>query len=82
MASEIHRKKPQGRPISKRTSKANSRKSVVRSKVEHVFGHQKDRMGLIIRTIGLARAKAAITMANMVYNMGRLRWLLSRGVSA
>ena len=53
--------------------KANGRKSVVQSKVEHVFGHQKDRMGLVVRTIGLARAKAAITIANMAYNMGRLR---------
>ncbi|MCJ8335991.1 MAG: IS5 family transposase [Epibacterium sp.] len=79
MVSEIHRKKPRGRPMSKRTSKANGRKSVVRSKVEHIFGHQKDRMGLVVRTIGLARAKAAITIANMAYNMGRLRWLLSRG---
>jgi IS5 family transposase len=53
MQSEIHRKKPRGRPMSKRTSKANGRKSAVRSKVGHVFGHQKDRMGLVIRTIGL-----------------------------
>ena len=30
-------------------------------------------MGLVVRTIGLARAKAAITIANMAYNMGRLR---------
>ena len=82
MESEIHRKKPRGRSMSKHTSKANGRKSVVRSKVEHVFGHQKDRMGLIIRTIGQARAKAAITMAIMVYNMGRLRWLLSRSAPA
>jgi hypothetical protein len=35
-------------------------------------------MGLIIRAIGLARAKAAITIANM----GRLRWLLSRSAPA
>lgn len=82
MKSEIHRKKPRRRPMSRRTSRANARKSVVRSKVEHVFGHQKDRMGLIIRTIGLARAKATITLANMVYNMGRLRWLLSRTAPA
>jgi len=68
--------------MSKRTPKANGRKSVVQSKVEHVFGHQKDRMGLIIGTIGLARAKAAITMANMVYNIGRLRCLLSRSAPA
>lgn len=82
MKSEIHRKKPRRRPMLRRTSRANGRKSVVRSKVEHVFGHQKDRMGLIIRTIGLARAKATTTLANMVYNMGRLRWLLSRTASA
>ena len=68
--------------MSKRRFKAKGRKSVARSKVEHVFGQQKDPMGLVIRTIGLARAKAAITMANMVYNMGRLRWLLSRAAPA
>ncbi|NSY39849.1 IS5 family transposase, partial [Leisingera sp. ANG59] len=82
MKSEIHRKKPRGRPMSTPTSRANGRKSVVRSKVEHVFGHQKDRMGLTIRTIGLARARATITLANMVYNIGRLRWLLSRTAPA
>ncbi len=82
MVSEIHRKKPRGRPMSKPTSRANGRKSIVRSKVEHVFGHQKERMGLIIRTIGLARAKATISLANMVYNLGRLRWLLSRAAPA
>lgn len=68
--------------MSKPTSRANDRKSVVRSKFEHVFGHQKDRMSLFIRTIGLARAKATITLANMVYNMGRLRWPLSRSAPA
>ncbi|WP_155773929.1 hypothetical protein [Rhodovulum sp. MB263] len=82
MVSEIHRKKPRARPMSKRTSRANGRKPVVRSKVEHVFGHQKDRMGLFIRTIGFERAKAAITLANMVYNMGRLRWLLGRAATS
>lgn len=82
LKSEVHRKKPRGRTMSKRTSRANGRKSAVRAKVEHVFGHQKDRMGLVIRTIGLARAKATITLANMVYNMGRLRWLLSQTAPA
>ncbi len=32
--------------------------------------------------LGLARAQVTITLANMVYNMGRLRWLLSRSVPA
>ena len=76
--SRIHRKKPHKRPMPARTAKANGRKSKDRAKVEHVFAHQKARMGLTIRTVGLARAKAAVTMANIAYNMGRLRWLLGR----
>lgn len=82
MVSRIHRKKPRGRPMSRRTSRANGRKSVIRAKVEHVFAHQKARMGMTIRTIGLARARAAITLANMAYNMSRWRWLDSRAAPA
>jgi transposase, IS5 family len=82
MKSQVHRKKPRGRPMPKRTRRANGRKSAVRAKVEHVFAQQKDRMGLTIRTIGLARAKAAITLANMAYNMTRLRWLLRQTAPA
>ncbi|MBB1492706.1 transposase [Paracoccus sp. MC1854] len=82
MTSRIHRKKPRGRPMSKRTSRANAAKSALRSKVEHVFGHQKARMRLTIRTIGIARAEAAITLANMAYNMTRWRWLNGRAASA
>ena len=43
--------------------------------VEHVFAEQKSRMGLFIRTIGLARAKLKIGLANLAYNMKRLIWL-------
>jgi IS5 family transposase len=31
-------------------------------------------MGLFVRTIGLARAKVKIGMANLVYNIRRLVW--------
>ena len=82
MISRIHRKKPRGRPMPSRTSRANGRKSAVRSKVEHVFAHQKTRMRLTIRTIGIARARAAVTLANMAFNMTRWRWLNSRTVPA
>lgn len=47
-------------------------KSAVRSLVEHVFTEQKDRMGLVIRTVGIARARVKIGMANLVYNFKRL----------
>ena len=41
--------------------RANTAKSKIRSRVEHVFAAQKDRMGLFIRTVGTARAKTKIT---------------------
>jgi IS5 family transposase len=80
--SRIHRKKPKGKPMPKRTAKANAKKSEVRAHVEHPFAHIKGPMRLVIRTIGLARAKAAITLANMGYNMKRWCWLDRRSLSA
>jgi IS5 family transposase len=68
----VHRKKPKGRPMPRRTAIANGRKSKIRSHVEHVFAEQKSRMGLVIRTIGIARATLKIGMANIVYNIKRL----------
>ena len=70
--SRIHRKKPRGKAMSDRTRKANSVKSRVRARVEHVFAQQKAHMALLIRTIGLKRAEAKITLANLAYNMNRL----------
>lgn len=70
--SRVHRKKPKGRPMPRRTAIANGRKSKIRSHIEHVFAEQKSRMGLMIRTIGIARATLKIGMANIVYNVKRL----------
>lgn len=80
--SRIHRKKPRGQPMPERTRKSNGLKSMVRARVEHPFAHQKGPMGMTIRTIGIARARAAITLANMAYNMKRWRWLDSRSAPA
>ena len=73
--SQLHRKKPKGRAISEPVRRANNAKSKIRSRVEHVFAEQKDRMGLFIRTIGIARAKTKIGLANLVYNIKRLLFL-------
>jgi len=80
--SRIHRRKPKGRPMPKRTARANARKSAVRAHVEHPFAHQKGPMGLVIRTIGIARATAAVTLVNMAYNMKRWCWLDRRSLPA
>jgi IS5 family transposase len=70
--SRVHRKKPKGKPMPDATRRANAEKSKVRSRVEHVFAAQKDRMGLFVRTIGIARTRVKIGMANLVYNFKRL----------
>lgn len=44
----------------------NATRARVGSRVEHVFAAEKRRMGLVVRTIGLARATAKITLANLV----------------
>jgi IS5 family transposase len=73
--SHIHRKKPKGKAMPEAVRRTNNAKSKVRARVEHVFAEQKDRMGLFIRTIGLARARIKIGMTNLVYNMKRLNFL-------
>ena len=62
----------------KATRSANFKKSSIRARVEHVFAHQKNRFGLLIRTIhwptgdcrqsprgGLARAEAKLALAKL-----------------
>ncbi|MEO1318856.1 MAG: transposase, partial [Pseudomonadota bacterium] len=72
LTSRIHRRKPAGKPMPQHMARANAKKSAVRAAVEHVFAHQKTRFGLFIRTIGLARAEAKLTLANIAYNFDRL----------
>lgn len=67
--SDIHHKKPKGRPMSEASAKANGRRSRIRAFVEHVFAQQKYRMGLFVRTIGIARARTKFGMANLAYNL-------------
>ena len=72
LKSRIHRRKPKGKPMPEHMARANAAKSAIRARVEHVFAHQKNRYGLFIRTIGIARAQAKLTLANLAYNFDRL----------
>jgi transposase, IS5 family len=78
LVSRIHRKKPKGKAMPERMRIANAQKSKVRSAVEHVFAHQKGLMGMCVRTIGIARAKVKIGLANLAYNMRRFVWLRAK----
>jgi transposase, IS5 family len=82
LTSHIQRKKPRGRPMPINVARANGKRSAIRAHIEHVFAEQKARMGLFVRTIGLARATTKIGLANLVYNMRRLIWLESTAALA
>ena len=72
--SQIHHRKPKGRLMAPHIRRGNAGRSKARAAVEHVFARQKGGRGLFIRTIGVARAKVKIGMANLFYNIGRLVW--------
>jgi len=70
--SQVHHRKPQGRPMPPHIRRGNASRSSVRAGIEHVFAQQKGPMDLCIRTIGIVRAKVKIGLANLTYNIRRL----------
>jgi transposase, IS5 family len=72
LKSRIHRRAYRNRELSEAQKAANTTRSKVCARVEHVFGDQKNGMGAgIVRTIGIVRARCKIGMTNLVYNMRR-----------
>jgi IS5 family transposase len=73
LRSRIHQRASRNHPLSKAQENANRKKSRIRVRVEHVFGAQQiSPGGRIVRTIGIARAKAKIGLQNLAYNIRRL----------
>jgi len=70
--SQVHHRKPKGKPMAAHIRRGNHTRSKHRAPVEHVFAYQKQVMGMLIRTIGIARARTKIGLANITYNMRRL----------
>jgi IS5 family transposase len=79
---QFQRAKPRGKPMPAHVARGNATRGRIRALVEHVFAEQKRRLHLTVRTIGLARARAKITLANLAYNMRRLTWLEGRPAPA
>jgi transposase, IS5 family len=79
---QIQRSKPRGKKMPAQIARGNATRARVRSRVEHVFTAQKCRLGLIVRTIGIARARVKIGMANLAYNFTRLGRLNGRTAPA
>ena len=76
LKNEIHHKGNRGRSLSAAKLRVNKKRSKVRARVEHVFGYQQNSLGgKLIRTVGIARAKAKIGLMNLAYNMKRYVFL-------
>ena len=72
---QFQRKKPGGKPMPAHLVRGNATRARVRSLVEHVFAAQNCRLGLVVRTVGMMRARVKIGLANLAYNFSRLAWL-------
>jgi IS5 family transposase len=80
--SHIHERAHRNKPLTEEQKAADTEKSRVRARVEHVFGHIETAMnGCYVRTIGMARAQAKIGMGNLAYNISRFTFLM-RGSTA
>jgi len=76
--SHVHERPYRNTPLTESQKSANHERSKIRVRVEHVFGSQLQLAGdLLVRTIGLARAKTAIGLRNLGYNLNRLGYLKS-----
>ena len=63
LQSRIHRRAARDRPLSERQKSANTTRSKVRTRVEHVFGQQQSLMGgKIVRTIGHCAGEVQVGM--------------------
>lgn len=82
--SHIHRRAHRNKPLTPRQEAANKRRSRVRVRVEHVFGHIETSMhGCYVRTTGIARARTKIGLEVLAYNISRFTFLMrSQGRTA
>lgn len=74
----IQRKGSRHRKLTEREQDGNRSRAKIRCRIEHVFGVQAQKAGnLLLRTIGIVRARAKIGLRNLAYNIDRMGMLLA-----
>jgi IS5 family transposase len=74
--SNILEKGVRNKPLTQKQIASNKKKSKIRVRVEHIFGFMTNSMhGMMIRSIGMIRAKCAVGLKNLTYNLFRLMQL-------
>jgi IS5 family transposase len=76
----LQRKGCKNLPLTKREQQGNRTRARIRSRIEHVFGVQAMMAGnLILRCIGMIRARVKIGLRNLAYNINRYAVLVTIG---
>ena len=74
--SHVHERAYRNTPLTEKQKAANTERSGVRARIEHIFGCMETAMGgLLTHTIGLANAAVKIAFKNIAYNMQRFAML-------
>ena len=76
----IQRKGCKNRTLTRREQQGNRTRAKIRSRIEHVFGVQAMMAGnLLLRGIGIIRARIKIGLRNLAYNINRYALLATTG---
>jgi len=76
----LQRKGCKNRTLTKREQQGNKTRAKIRCRIEHVFGVMAMMAGsLVVRTIGIIRARAKIGLRNLAYNINRYALLATIG---
>lgn len=76
----LQRKGCKHRKLTKREQQGNKTRAKIRCRIEHVFGVMAMMAGsLMVRTVGIIRARAKIGLRNLAYNINRYGLLAIRG---
>jgi IS5 family transposase len=79
--SQIHERAYRDSPLSEAQEALNKNKSSVRARVEHVFGAMENDMGgILLRSIGIGRAKVGVGLMIIAYNLKRIEVLIRHKV--
>jgi IS5 family transposase len=72
MVNKAHEKGYRNKPLTEEQKANNHKKSKTRARVEHVFGFMEQSMnGLVVKSVGIARATGIIGLINLTYNLFR-----------
>lgn len=72
MKNQVHEKGYKNKPLTVLQKENNKKKSKIRARVEHVFGFMEQSMkGLVLKSVGILRAKGIIGLMNLTYNLFR-----------